>query len=640
MSNAQTPPPAGSAAKPRLAALALGALGVIYGDIGTSPLYAVRECFHGPHAVDVSQANVLGVLSLIFWALTFVVCVQYLMFVLRADNRGEGGVFALLALVPTGEGERGARLKALVVLVALAGAALIFGDGVITPAISVLSAVEGLGVATEAANDWIVPLSCAILAGLFWAQSRGTARIGRVFGPVMLLWFSSIAALGVRWVMREPAILAAANPAHAFRFFLEHRLHASFVLGSVVLVITGVEALYADLGHFNKKPIRLAWFGLVFPALLANYLGQGALLLADPSKAANPFYGLVPRPDGSPNALLYPVVALATAATVIASQAMISGAFSLTRQAVQLGFLPRLHMVHTSSAVEGQIYIPAVNITLMLGCLALVVAIRESSGLAGAYGIAVTAAMTITSILYYLVARRRWRWSLRKALPLLALFLLFNLAFLSATLLKLPYGGWISLAIAGLVFLVMTTWRDGRAQLAKRMYGRKLPLDLFLDDVAKQKPHRVEGTAVFMTSQPDATPVALLHHLKLNRTLHEKVLLLSILTADVPVVAPAEQSTLDELPEGFYRLLARYGFMQTPNVPELLRQAGRLGLAVQPATATFFLSRESLLLTGKSGMARWRKAIFAFFSRNAVSPTAYFDLPPGRVIELGLQIEL
>ncbi len=615
----------------RILPLALGALGVVYGDIGTSPLYTMHECFHSAHSIPDSRENVLGVLSLIFWSLTFVVCVQYLAFILRADNRGEGGVFSLLALVPIVTTTNG-RVRSLIIGMALIGGSLLCGDGVITPAISVLSAVEGLTVATDAAAPFVIPLSCVILVSLFLIQRHGTGGVGKLFGPVMLVWFATLAVLGGRYVLGHPSIVSALLPIHAVRFFVANGDRGFVVLGSVVLCVTGVEALYADLGHFGKPAIRWAWFAIVYPALVLNYFGQGAFLLEEPHFDGNPFYGIVPRWG------LYPMVLLATIATVIASQALISGVFSLTRQAVQLGFLPRLRTVHTSSEMEGQIFVPTANAMMMLACLGLVVGFRSSSGLAGAYGIAVTGAMTITSILWFLVATKRWGWPNGRTFAILGFFLLFNLGFLGACLLKFFHGGWISILIAGSVFLVMWTWRDGRAQLQSRVRGRRLSLDLFLPDVARQRIHRVPGTAVFMTADPEATPIALLHHLKHSMVLHEQVILLCIQTQAVPTVAHVERLAIDTLGSGFFRIVAQCGFMETPNVPAILKQAHQT-LPIDPNRTSYFLSREALVATKKPGMAVWRKAFYAFLSRNARPPTAYFDLPPGRVVELGLQIE-
>ena len=615
--------------------LALGALGVVFGDIGTSPLYAIKECFHGLHAIEVTEGNVLGVLSLVFWSLSVVISLKYLGFIMKADNRGEGGIFALLALVPGHDraGPRG-RSGTAVVFAALFGAALLYGDGIITPAISVLSAVEGISVATPAAERLVLPLTVAILIGLFASQRHGTGRLGKVFGPVMLLWFAALATLGLRGILENPHVLAAVDPRHAVSFFAENHLHGLVVLGSVVLVITGGEALYADMGHFGRGPIRTAWYGMAFPALLLNYFGQGALVLARPELAVNPFYGLTPRP------LLLPMVALATMAAVIASQALISGAFSLTQQAVQLGYLPRAHVVHTSGMQKGQIYIPEVNAALAVACVGLVLAFQHSSRLAAAYGIAVTANMAITSVVYFAVLRKTWGWPLLQALPLVVLFLAFDLAYFGANLFKVRDGGWFPLVVAAGLFAVMTTWKRGRIELARRVGETLLPFDLFLADVERRRPQRVPGTAVFMSGAPTGTPSALLHQLKHNHVIHEQVVLLAVVFEDRPVVPIEDRLELQDRGQGFFRLVTRYGFLETLDVPAALAQAASLGLETDSARTSYFLGRETLLTGGRSGMAGWRKKLFALMSQNARSPTAYFNLPPGRVIELGMQVEI
>ncbi len=617
-----------------LAALALGALGVVYGDIGTSPLYAIKECFHGIHAIEVTPDNILGVLSLVFWSLTMVVSFKYLGFVVHADNRGEGGIFALLALIPGVRDRIVDRATKVAVVAALAGAALLYGDGMITPAISVLSAVEGLEVATRAASGAVVPLTCFILIGLFAAQRRGTAGIGRIFGPVMAVWFVVIATFGVLGISHEPRVLGALNPVHALSFFATHRIHGFVVLSSVVLCITGGEALYADLGHFGRKPIELSWFSFVFPALVLNYFGQGALLLHQPEAASNPFFGLVPR------FLLLPTVALSTVATVIASQALITGSFSLTQQAIQLGYCPRLQIVHTSDEMRGQIYIPAVNGALAVACVALVLAFRESSRLAAAYGIAVTATMGITSVLYFVVVTRNWRWPLWKALPPVALFLAFDVTYFGSNLLKVVDGGWVPILMGSILLVAMTAWKDGRAELGKRISDGLLPLDLLLGEIHRKEIHRVRGTAVFLSSLSSGTPPSLLHHLKHNQVLHEQVVLLTIQVADVPKVERDARLELKPLGEGFFRLIAHYGFMETPNVPDIVERADKLGLRTEPMLTSYFLSRETLRPSSVGPMARWRKELFALISRNARPPSDFFGLPPGRVIELGLQIEI
>ncbi|MBI5584794.1 MAG: potassium transporter Kup [Deltaproteobacteria bacterium] len=620
-------PPAG------LHVLALGALGVVYGDIGTSPLYAIRECFHGQHAIVLNPVNILGVLSLVFWSLTMVVSVKYVGFILKADNRGEGGIFALLALLLQARDKMSVRSYGIAVLAAVFGAALLYGDGLITPAISVLSAIEGLEVATEASKPFIIPLTCIVLFLLFLVQRHGTADIGRFFGPIMILWFLTIGALGLAEIRQSPQVIAALNPWRAVEFFQANHLHGMVVLGSVVLCITGGEALYADMGHFSPRAIKLSWLGLAYPALLLNYFGQGALLLSHPQESFHPFYGLVPK------MLLYPAVLLSTIATIIASQAMISGVYSLTQQAIQLGYLPRVRVLHTSAGHRGQIYLPEVNWAMMIGCVGLVLAFRESTNLAGAYGIAVTATMGITSIIYYLVITRLWKWPLWKAGLLVGLFLVFDLSYLGANLLKILDGGWFTIGVAVLLTISMTTWRDCRRVLAKIMAPR-LTMDLFLKDIAQKNPYRIPGTAVFMSVNPRGVPVTLLHHYKHHQVLYEQVIILSIQVHDLPRVAPQDRLQVEEYGQGFYRLTAYYGFMETPRIPEIMALAGRLGLETTPSKTTYFLGRESLFTTGKSEIASWRKALFAMMSRNAMNPTNYFDIPPDRVIEIGAQVRL
>jgi KUP system potassium uptake protein len=626
------PPATGSA----LAKLALGALGVVYGDIGTSPLYALKECFNGPHGVPATAENVLGVLSVVVWAMTFVVTFKYLAVVMRADNRGEGGILALLALV--GKGDR-RRARGVLIVLGLFGAALLYGDGVITPAISVLGAVEGLSVAAPALAQWVVPGTVAILVALFLFQRRGTATVGAVFGPIMLIWFACIAVVGVRGILFDASIVRALLPTYAISFFLRNGAQGFLVLGGVVLVMTGAEALYADMGHFGKRPIRVAWLGLAKPALLLNYLGQGAILLRDPGAARNPFYLVVPE------WALYPMIAIATAAAVVASQALISGAFSLTRQAVQLGYSPRVTIRHTSSTEIGQIYLPEVNAAIGVATVALVLGFQSSSRLAAAYGIAVTGTMTITTLLFHRVARDRWGWSRLAAWPLTLLFLAVDVAFFGANLVKVEEGGWFPIVAAGLVFTLLSTWKRGREALAVGMREAGLPLDLFLDDIARKKPQRVPGTAVFMTGNTGTVPPVLLHHLKHNKILHERVVLTSIATEEIPAVPDAERVTVRELGSGFWQVVARYGFMETPDVPAMLaslprrRHAGPR-LALNPMDTTYYLGRETLLPTGPSKMARWRKRLFIVMSRNAQTASAFFGLPPNRVVEMGAQIQL
>ncbi|MFZ1987348.1 MAG: potassium transporter Kup, partial [Desulfatitalea sp.] len=606
----------------------------VYGDIGTSPLYAVRECFSGLHAVAMNDTNIFGVAALIFWSLAIVVSIKYVGFILKADNRGEGGIFALLGMILGSRHQPSPRIRKAIILGAIFGAALLYGDGIITPSISVLSAIEGLEVATAAAKPFIVPLTCIVLLALFSVQKRGTNRIGKIFGSIMILWFLTIAATGVSEIAQSPRILQALNPSYAWHFFRANHLHGFVVLGSVVLCITGGEALYADLGHFGRRAIQITWFGLACPALLLNYFGQCALLLEHPEASLHPFYGLVP------SALLYPMVVLSTMATVIASQALISGAFSLTQQAIQLGLCPRVHIVHTSAEVKGQIYIPGVNYTLMIACLALVLSFKESSRLAGAYGLAVTATMGLTSILYLAATIWVWRWPLWKALPPVSLFLIFDLCYFGSNLFKIVDGGWLTLVVALLVTIIFTSWIKGRNEVKKQLYSGLLPLEVFLADLERRKLARVSGTAVFMTISPEGTPFTLLHQIKHNHLLHETVVLLTIQSADVPTVADEDRLRIEHLSSGFHRLVAHYGYMETPNVPELFRLATDSGLALEPMKTTFYLGRETLLTSGRSAMLRWRKALFVFMSRNATNPSTFFGIPPNRVVELGAQLEV
>ena len=623
-----------------LVRLGVGALGVVYGDIGTSPLYAIKECFNPVHGVLPLLGNVLGVLSLVFWALTLIISVKYVSFVLRADNHGDGGILALLALVTEQrshprKGETGRKRWTILVTLALVGTALLLAEGMITPAISVLSALEGLDVATPIFRPWIVPLAVGILLALFLAQRKGTAGIGAVFGKVMLVWFAAIAGLGLPAIFRHPEVLAAVNPVHAVRFFSENGLHGFLILGSVVLCVTGGEALYADMGHFGRGPIRVSWFSLVFPALLLNYFGQGSLLLeSGASGVANPFYGLAPA------VLLYPLVILATAAAVIASQAMISGAFSLAQQAVQLGYLPRLSIIHTSTEASGQIYVPEINRLLMVACIALTLGFRDSSKLAGAYGISVMGAMICTSVLLSSVAILRWKWSPVLAFGLVATFLSVEIPFLLANIPKIAHGGWFPLLVGSLFFAVLSTWKIGRKTVRGHLESGSLPIDLFLSQLKSFAPHRVKGTAVFMTSSIGVTPPILLHHFKHNKVLHEKVILFTIVTEGIPEVPKRDRIQMREFEHGFSEVIAHYGFMQTPNVPLALRRAAEQGLEFEPDSVSYFLGRETLLATGKTGMSAWRKHLFIYLARNARPANTFFRIPPNRVIELGAQVEL
>ena len=611
-------------------AMAIGAIGIVFGDIGTSPLYALKECFspESTHHVAPTPANILGVLSLVFWSLTMVISVKYLTFIMRADNDGAGGILALFALVPEKVGKTGRRL---IVMLALFGTALLYGDGVITPAISVLSAIEGLHVATSALTPVVLPLTVGVLLALFLAQKFGTGGIGRVFGPTTLAWFAVISLLGARQVLAYPEVLHAIDPRYGFRFLLENGSHGFLVLGSVFLVVTGGEALYADMGHFGRGPIRLGWYTVVFPALLLNYFGQGALLLHDPGAASNPFYGLVP------SWALYPVVAIATAATVVASQALISGVFSLTQQGMQLGFFPRVTVVHTSKWTVGQIYIPEVNGALLLASVGCVLLFKTSSALAAAYGIAVTGTMGITTIIYYFVLTHAWKWPKWKALALCGTFLVIDFAFFGANAAKFLHGGWFPIAMAAVVFTVMTTWKRGRRDLGDAITSTLLPLDSFLADLELTKPHRVKGAAVFMASSSKGTPPALMHHFKHSKVVHEQTVLLTVENVHIPEVADDVRTTVVPKGQGVTQVTVRYGFMEHPDIPRALKSCK--GLTLDLARTSYYLGRETLLPNGKSRMARWRKSLFAFVSRNSRPATAYFGLPPNRVVELGMQID-
>ncbi len=618
----------------RLALLTLTALGVVYGDIGTSPLYAMKEAFKPEYGLAPSQTNIFGLLSLIVWALILVVSVKYVAFILRADNNGEGGVLALLALILQQPDDGSWRMRRIfLVMLGLFGGAFLYGDGVITPAISVLGAVEGLEIISPQFATYVVPLAFIIIATLFYFQYHGTARVGGMFGWIMLAWFLSIATLGVRSVVSHPEIIGAANPWYAISFFLAHPGRSFVVLGAVVLVVTGGEALYADMGHFGKRPIRVAWFALVLPALVLNYFGQGALVLRNPAAVENPFYLLAPE------WALFPLLVIATLAAIVASQALISGAFSLTQQAVQLGYTPRVTIIHTSKQEAGQIYIPEVNVALALGTLLLVAGFRSSTALGAAYGVAVTGTMSITTVLFYAVVRRQWHWSALKAGAFLAFFLIIDLGFFASNILKIPHGGWVPLVIAVLVFTLMTTWKRGRILLRIKLLDRTLPIASFVESLSHGGPVRVPGTAIFMTSESEGTPVVLLHHLKHNKVLHEKVILLSILSRQVPEVPSAERITVEPLQQGLYRVKAQYGFMETPNVEDIRARLGEAGIKTRRMDTTYYLGREDLICANGVGMSRWRKKLFAVMARNSRSATQYFGIPANRVVELGTQIE-
>jgi len=612
----------------QLLKLSLTALGVVYGDIGTSPLYAIRECFHSERGVAVSTANVLGVLSLMFWALILIIAVKYLGYVMRADNRGEGGVLALMALAMSSAPKRSGPIVAL----GLIGAALLYGDGIVTPAISVLSAVEGIEIATPALSEYVVPITIVILVALFWIQERGTAAVGAVFGPVTLIWFLVLPCLGVYRMMDHPSVVVALNPAHGWAFLAREGWTGFLLLGAVFLVVTGGEALYADMGHFGRKPIRLTWYCIVMPALFLNYMGQGALLLEDPKAVESPFYHM------APDWALYPLIVLSTGATIIASQALISGAFSVTRQATMLGFWPRVRVQHTSADEIGQIYVPSINWALMACTIALVLGFRSSSALAAAYGIAVTTTMLITTLLAYVVAVERWKWPKPWAVLLTSVLVVIDGAFVGANIVKIPQGGWFPLLVAAVMFTLMTTWRSGRVRLGERIMNQVVPIEDFLELLRVERIVRVPGTAVYMVSHPKGTPPPLMQNAFHHRAVHESVVLLTILIEDIPRVSDRERVTVEELSEGFVRVIAHYGFMESPNVPALLEREDTPTPPLQ--YTTFFLGRETVLAANSEGMSIWRKVLFAFMSRNSQRATAFFAVPPDRVVEVGSQIEL
>ena len=612
--------------------LCLTALGVVYGDIGTSPLYALRECFYGSHAVPVTQANVYGVLSLVFWTLVIVVTLKYQVYVLRANNDGEGGILALMALVLSHKHPR--RRQMFLLAIGLFGAALLYGDGMITPAISVLSAVEGLEVATPYFTKYVVPITLVILIVLFALQRKGTTSLGIVFGPIIFLWFTTLAILGVFGIARHYEVLAAINPIYAVRYFSENGASGYFVLGAVFLVATGGEALYADLGHFGIKPIQINWFTLVGPALVLNYFGQGALLLHDPEAIQNPFYRL------APTWALYPLVALAATATVIASQAVISGVFSLTRQAVLLGFAPRMNIIHTSSREMGQIYIPGANWGLMLATLGLVLAYKTSTNLAAAYGVAITTTMIITTALAYFVSRKIWKWSFLTSLLVSGSFLAIDLAFFGANIVKVGHGGWVPLVIGALIYTLFVTWKRGRELLARKLAQGNFPLATFIEDAQRADIVKVRGTAIFLNSDPDSTPIALLHNIKHNMVIHHTNIIVTVQASETPHVPEGKRFHFEEIGPHFYRVILRYGFMEDPDVPAALMKLRDHGVEFMPEKATYILSRNTLLPSRSPGMAIWREKIFAFLSSNASRPTTFFRLPPNRVVELGMQIEI
>ncbi len=623
----------GASAPPqrRLPALTIAAIGIVYGDIGTSPLYTMRVAFGEDGVLPLTEASVLGVLSLVSWALFTVVTLKYVIVILRADNRGEGGVLALSALA---QRALSSRRRRTVLVLAMVGAALFYGDGLITPAISVLSAIEGLKVATPLFEPYVVPFALVILIALFVVQSRGTGNIGLLFGPVMCLWFTVLGLLGLVQILHAPHVLRALDPSYALALFGAHQWLAFITLGAVFLAVTGAEALYADMGHFGRLPIRIAWFGLVLPGLLLNYFGQGALLLADPGTVANPFYLL------GPSWALYPMVVLATWATVIASQAVISGVFSISGQAVQLGFLPRLNVRHTSAQTMGQIYIPGINWLLLAGVILLVLGFQSSSNLAAAYGIAVSAAMAIDSVLAGIVARSRWHWPSALVVAVFGAFLAIDLTFLSANALKIFAGGWFPLIMAAVVFFLMSTWRRGREIMFERLYLGAPSLRSFLAGLSRRPPARVPGTAVFLTANPDKVPRALLHNLKHNKVLHERVVVLKVDTEDVPRVPDSERLEVDHLSANFHRVVLRYGFMERPDVTASLTfcQLGPPEPTVMDTS--FFLSRETFLPSARPDLSWWQEQIFIRMANAALDATRFFKLPPDRVVELGNQVEI
>lgn len=607
----------------------LTAMGVVYGDIGTSPLYTLSVCF-SVAKLPLTHSNILGILSLIFWAILLVVTVKYVAFILRADNHGEGGIMALMALAR--QHLKSTTSRKNIVILGLIGAALFYGDAIITPAVSVLSACEGLEVIDAQMVDFVLPMAVCVLFGLFLLQKFGTAHVGRLFGPIMLVWFITLAVLGFKEILVAPTVLAAINPWYGIHFIMTHEWIAFLTLGAVVLALTGAEALYADMGHFGRRPIQYAWFGLVLPALILNYFGQGALLLHNPQAMSNPFFLLAPSWG------LIPLIILATLATVIASQAVISGAFSLTRQAIQLGYCPRMTIDHTSAREIGQIYLPFINWVLLGAVIMVTLGFGSSEHLASAYGIAVTGTMVMTSMLFFAVAYNNWHWPLPIALSLTALFLLIDATFFSANIIKLEHGGWLPLTIGLAVFIIMSTWKRGRELLSERIREHSLPLDAFIENIERYPPTRVEGTAVFLTGTPHGVPHALLHNLKHNKVLHQRIIILTIKTEDTPTAK--NRLIIEQLSASFWRLSAHYGFMETPDISDIIRAGKEQGFAFEVMDTSFFLSREMLISTPRHGMARWREHLFVWMSKNALRATDFIQIPSNRVVELGTQVEL
>ncbi|MET0330814.1 MAG: potassium transporter Kup [Dyella sp.] len=619
--------------KRRWAALALGAVGVVYGDIGTSPLYTMHEIL-GTHGMTPTRPAVLGVLSLVFWALMIVVSLKYVIFVMRADNKGEGGIMALMALAQSSVAGL-PRARWVLAALGIFGAALFYGDGVITPAISVLGAVEGLEIAAPHLERVVVPICLVIMLVLFALQKRGTARVGALFAPVMCVWFVVLAALGIAQIAHHPDVLKAINPWYGIQFIINDKKDAFVALGGVVLALTGAEALYADMGHFGKRPIRIAWFGFVLPSLLLNYFGQGALLIGDPSAIDNPFYKMVP------DALLYPMIALSTMAAVIASQAVISGAFSMTREAMSLGYAPGMAVVHTSREMSGQVFVPWINRLLLVLVLLAVVGFGSSANLGAAYGIAVTGTMTMTTLLALVVARRRWHWNWITVIAVGVLFLIIDLTFFGANALKIAHGGWFPLVLGVVIFIMMTTWRRGRELVIREIKQSGLALAPFIDNISDHPPLRVPGTAVFLTANQQAVPHAMLHNLKHNKVLHERNVLLTVEMLETPVAEAEERIEIAPMAGEFYSLTVRFGFAEDPNIPLALSRCSREGLAFDMMDTTFFISRETIVADKRRpGMAPWRDKLFAFMARNALPKTAFFQIPGNRLIELGAQVEI
>ncbi len=625
--------PAGKSDLKHLANLSLAALGVVFGDIGTSPLYAMRECFHGEYSIPVTGDNVLGVLSLLIWAILLIVTIKYLTFIMKADNDGEGGILALTSLIIS-HSRKSKSERWILVAIGLFGAALLFGDGMITPAISVLSAVEGVQIIAPEFSPLAIPVTIAILIGLFLFQHHGTAKVGALFGPIILVWFAAIGVFGFSEIVRYPQILVAISPYYGISFLMNNHVHGFMVLGAVFLAVTGAEALYADMGHFGRRPIRLTWLVVVFPSLLLNYFGQGAFLLASPEASNNPFYSLVP------SWAVIPMVVLATLATIIASQALITGVFSLVQQAIQLGYLPRVTIKHTSASHIGQIYVPAANWSLMCATVGLVAGFGSSSKLASAYGVAVTATMLISAILFYYVARDIWNWNRIGVNLLVGLFMLLDLSFFAASMSKLFHGAWFPLVIGLVCFTLMVTWQQGRALLLKQIQDRTLTLAEFSESMAIQPPQRVNGQAFYLTANPDIVPIALLHNMRHNKVLHSEVGLLNFSTERVPRVPNNRKVEVTALGDGMYKIIARYGYMEYPNIRQVLALANQQGMHFKANAISFFLNREKIVVVMKTKMSVWRKKLFGIMARNALSASAYYDLPSGQVIEIGVQVQI